>query len=199
LSSSETGGAWDKGSRLKGSLSAEEIARDEAAAEALGVGFAKTEAARHSRPTGTRFGTLVHAALAEVDFGADEGRIARIAAAQGRLLGAPKEEVVAAASAVRDALLHPIMKRAAASETRGECRREVPVMMRMQDGTMLEGVVDLVFREEDEGGAIWTVVDFKSDAELSGRWGKYAAQIKLYVDAVAAATGERARGLVLAV
>jgi hypothetical protein len=43
------------------------------------------------------------------------------------------------------------------------------------------------------------VVDFKSDAELSGRRTKYAAQIKLYVDAGAAATGERARWLVLAV
>jgi ATP-dependent exoDNAse (exonuclease V) beta subunit len=69
----------------------------------------------------------------------------------------------------------------------------------MQDGTMLEGVVDLVFREEDAGGPIWTVIDFKSDAELAGRRTKYASQIKLYVDAVAAATGERARGLVLAV
>jgi hypothetical protein len=43
------------------------------------------------------------------------------------------------------------------------------------------------------------VIDFKSDAELAGRRTKYASQIKLYVDAVAAATGERARGLVLAV
>jgi ATP-dependent exoDNAse (exonuclease V) beta subunit len=197
LSSSEMGGGW--AGRSKAALSPEEVARDEAAAEALGVGFAKTEAARHSRPTGTRFGTLVHAALAEVDFGADEARIAKITAAQGRLLGAPQEEVMAAASAVRDALAHPLMKRAAASEARGECRREVPVMWQMPDGTMLEGVVDLVFREADEKGPIWTVVDFKSDAELSGRRAKYASQIKLYMDAVAVATGERARGLVLAV
>ncbi|HZF47386.1 MAG TPA: UvrD-helicase domain-containing protein [Polyangiaceae bacterium] len=199
LNSSEAGGGWDKGGKAKGPLSPEEVARDEAAAEALGVGFEKTEAVRHSRPRGARFGTLVHAALAEVDFEADEGRIGRITAAQGRLLGAPADEIKAAASAVRDALSHPFMKRAAASAARGECRREVPVMMRMQDGTMLEGVVDLVFREEDAGGPIWTVIDFKSDAELAGRRTKYASQIKLYVDAVAAATGERARGLVLAV
>jgi ATP-dependent exoDNAse (exonuclease V) beta subunit len=199
LNSSEAGGGWDKGGKAKGPLSPEEVARDEAAAEALGVGFEKTAAVRHSRPRGARFGTLVHAALAEVDFEADEGRIARITAAQGRLLGAPADEIKAAASAVRDALSHPFMRRAAASAARGECRREVPVMMRMQDGTMLEGVVDLVFREEDAGGPIWTVIDFKSDAELAGRRTKYASQIKLYVDAVAAATGERARGLVLAV
>lgn len=198
VSSSEMGGGWERTGRFK-LLSPEEVARDEAAAEALGVGFAKTEAARHSRPTGTRFGTLVHAALAEVDFGADDGQIARIAAAQGRLLGALPEEVSAAAAAVRDALSHPLMIRAAASDARGECRREVPIMMRMPEGTMLEGVVDLVFREQDPRGAIWTVVDFKSDAELQGRRAKYAAQIKLYVDAVAEATGERARGLVLAV
>lgn len=180
-------------------LSPEEIARDEAAAAALGVVFERTETARGQRPKGTRFGILVHAVLAEVDLDAGEAVAASIAAAQGRLLGAPPEEVAAAALAVRDALGHGVLRRAAASAARGECRRESPVMLRMPDASMLEGVVDLVFREEDADGPVWTVVDFKTDAELAGRRAKYASQIKLYVDAVAAATGERARGLLLAV
>ena len=62
-----------------------------------------------------------------------------------------------------------------------------------------EGVIDLAFREVTPEGAVWTVVDFKTDAELDGRRSKYETQVSIYVEAVRSATGERARGVLLSV
>jgi ATP-dependent exoDNAse (exonuclease V) beta subunit len=73
-----------------------------------------------------------------------------------------------------------------------EVRREEPVVHRLADGTLLEGVVDLAFRDADG----WTVVDFKTEG--SDRE-SYGAQVHLYCAAVEAATGLRARGVLLAV
>jgi ATP-dependent exoDNAse (exonuclease V) beta subunit len=56
-------------------------------------------------------------------------------------------------------------------------------------------VVDLAFREADT----WTVVDWKTDAELGSRRATYAAQVQLYADAIAHATGERAEAMLLVV
>ena len=56
-------------------------------------------------------------------------------------------------------------------------------------------MVDLAFRERGE----WTVVDFKTDVELSDALDIYRTQVGLYVTAVAAATGEPARGVLMSV
>jgi ATP-dependent exoDNAse (exonuclease V) beta subunit len=69
----------------------------------------------------------------------------------------------------------------------------------VEDGSLLEGVADLAFRETDEAGARWTVVDFKTDPEIAARRAEYERQVRLYVEAVAAATGEPARGVLLVV
>ena len=82
--------------------------------------------------------------------------------------------------------------RAAASPA---LRREVPVFLHQEDGRLAEGVVDLAFREADR----WTVVDWKTGAELGPRRATYAAQVQLYADAIARATGERADPLLLVV
>jgi hypothetical protein len=42
-------------------------------------------------------------------------------------------------------------------------------------------------------------VDFKTDAELGSRRAAYAAQVRLYADAIARATGEPAEPLLLVV
>jgi ATP-dependent exoDNAse (exonuclease V) beta subunit len=143
------------------------------------------------RPHGVRFGTLVHAVLAAIDLAADGEQVARLAAIEGRILGASADEVAAAEVAVRNALAHPLLRRAAAVR----CRRETPIAVVLDDGTLLEGVVDAAF--EDETG--WTVVDFKTDVELEARLEEYRAQVRLYVRAVAAATGRPARGVLLRV
>ncbi len=84
----------------------------------------------------------------------------------GRLVGADDKVIAAAAAAVGAALKHPIMRRAAASAETDGLRRETPVSLRRADGTQVEGVVDLAFREATSEFTGWTVIDFKTDREF---------------------------------
>jgi hypothetical protein len=59
----------------------------------------------------------------------------------------------------------------------GRCRRETSVACRQPDGSLVEGVLDLAF--EEAGG--WTVVDFKTDAEMAASSGGIAARWALRV------------------
>jgi ATP-dependent helicase/nuclease subunit A len=155
-----------------------------------------TDAPRIGRPHGKRFGILVHAVLSTIDLGAGAKRIENQARAQGRLVGATPDEVAAAASSVAAALRHPLLVRAKGASA---CRRESPISTPATDGTLIEGVLDLAFREIEGDTPIWTVVDFKTDVEIAGRRDDYRRQVRLYADAVAAATGEKARGVLLSV
>ncbi len=180
--------------------------RAEALAKAEPPGSASVEIlrvalARDTRPGGRRFGTLVHATLACVDLDVDAAGVRAEAAIQGRLVGATPEEVEAAGRAARAALAHPLLVRAARAGAEGGLRRETPVLLRLADGRLAEGVVDLAFREPGDGAGAgsWTVVDFKTDRELAPRRAEYEAQVGLYAEAVATATGEPARGVLLIV
>jgi ATP-dependent helicase/nuclease subunit A len=137
------------------------------------------------RPGGPRFGTLVHAALATVALDAGPAQIAEGVFLQARILGAPAAEVEAATAAVTAALAHPLMARVRDAWRAGRCRRETPVAWRQPDGALVEGVLDLAF--EDAGG--WTVVDFKTDAEIAAELATYRRQVRLYASIVARATG----------
>ncbi len=173
------------------------------AGEALpDVRVEEVAAVRDGRPGGVRFGSLVHAVLASVSLGDAASGVRAIAEGQGRVLGATAAEVGAAAEAAVVALAHPLLRRAAAAADHGGLRRETPVALRLPDGSLAEGVVDLAFREpadaeRGEGG--WIVVDFKTDRELETRRGEYARQVALYAEAVASATGEPARPVLLVV
>ncbi|WP_394839892.1 UvrD-helicase domain-containing protein [Pendulispora rubella] len=151
---------------------------------------------REGRPRGKRFGVLVHATLAAVDLHAGPDAVAKVARIHARLVGASGAEIEAATVAVVAALAHPIFDRARAAT---ECRRESPILCHMDDGAVLEGVLDLAMRERDEHGHIWTVVDYKTDAEIAERVREYEAQVLLYANAIAESTGERARGVLLSV
>ena len=159
------------------------------------IDVAEVAVDRGSRPSGRRFGSLVHATLAVVDLQADSSAVHQTVQAQARLLGATGDELAAAATAVEGALAHPLLQRAALAHGRGELRRETPVMLLQPDGILAEGVVDLAFREENR----WMVVDFKTDRELEPRRREYEAQVGLYVEAVAQATGEPAEGCLLVI
>jgi ATP-dependent helicase/nuclease subunit A len=150
------------------------------------------------RPHGRRFGSLVHAVLAFVDLGAGRAGVEAVAGVQARLLGATEEEREAAVEAAVAALGHPLLRRAAAAARAGRCRRESPVALRLEDGTWVEGVLDAAFFEEAPEPR-WTVVDFKTDVELAGRAEEYRRQVALYARAVARATGQPARGVLLRV
>jgi ATP-dependent helicase/nuclease subunit A len=163
------------------------------------VALEQVDSPREGRPRGRRFGTLVHAVLAEVDLLSGEAQVEQVAVVEGRLLGAPVEEITASVRAVSAALRHPLLQRAAVCAHRGDCRRETPVLLPLPDGSVVEGVIDLAFREEGPSGATWTVVDFKTDAEIEGRLAHYENQLRLYATAIGAATGEAARGVLLSV
>ena len=138
------------------------------------------------RPGGARFGELVHAVLAQVPLSADRGVVEEAAALAARLFGATEAEEAAAVRAVANALAHPVIERARAAEARGECRRETPLSLMAEDGTLIEGIVDLAFREPSG----WTVVDFKTDREIDRAGPVYRRQVSLYATAIGRATGE---------
>ncbi|MDX2165446.1 MAG: UvrD-helicase domain-containing protein [Deltaproteobacteria bacterium] len=144
------------------------------------------------RPRGARFGALVHAVLALVPLDADADAIAAVAAVQARILGAPTAEYDAAIAAAAAALAHPLLRAAAAAPV---CRRELPLTLPADDGTLIEGALDLAFR--DAGG--WTVIDFKTDQELGARADVYRRQVALYASALTQATGLPARAVLLRV
>jgi ATP-dependent exoDNAse (exonuclease V) beta subunit len=121
-----------------------------------------------------------------------------ITANHGRLVGAPPDEIAAAIAAVRAALGHPLMLRAAEAERHGRLRREVPVVLNTTEG-MLEGIIDLAFAEPGADGETWTVVDFKTDAELDGLKFAYENQVRFYAAAIASATGRPASAALLIV
>ena len=101
------------------------------------------------------------------------------------------EEIAAAATAVDRVLAHPLFHRARAARA-DRCRREVPVTWRNGKGTIIEGFIDLAFRENGR----WTIVDFKTDEEMR-RAANYAAQVDLYAKAVRASTGEDTVGILM--
>lgn len=139
-----------------------------------------------SRPAGPRFGALVHATLAAVPLDADRQRTAQVTALYARVLGVDDRERAAAEVVVESVLGHPLLARARAAALLGHCRRETPVTLTLGDGTLVEGILDLAFREKDA----WTVVDFKTDLEIGGELGHYRRQVDLYAQAIGRATGE---------
>jgi ATP-dependent exoDNAse (exonuclease V) beta subunit len=139
------------------------------------------------RPAGRLFGTLVHAILRDLDLAGDAAQIAALAQVHARLLDRPPEEADAAASAVAAVWSHPLLERARAAP---RCHRELPIHLRLEDGRLLEGVIDLAFLEGDR----WTVVDFKTDAENAAR---YERQVQWYLYALARLTGQEAAGHLL--
>jgi ATP-dependent helicase/nuclease subunit A len=178
------------------------VALPEPGEEVPEVRVEEVATARGGRPGGLRFGSLVHAVLASVEPGDAAPEVRATAEGQGRLLGATDDEIGAAADAALAALAHPLLRRAAVAHEHGGLRRETPVALRLPDGSLAEGVVDLAFREPADaarGEAEWTVVDFKTDRELETRRVEYARQVALYAEAVTRATGEPARPVLLVV
>jgi ATP-dependent helicase/nuclease subunit A len=146
-----------------------------------------------NRPSGRRFGALVHAVLAIVPLDGDLNTIQRLATIHGRILGAPPEEIDAASESVQVALAHRIFAAARQAAQQGRCRREVPVAWRDTDGLLVEGVVDLAF---EQAGA-WTVIDFKTDEDFRGNEPVYRRQVGMYAAAIQTANGAPVAALLM--
>ena len=144
------------------------------------------------RPGGPRFGTLVHGMLRDVALDASRGDIHALAKMHARLIDAPDSEIQAAVDATSNALGHPFMRRVQAAD---RAHRELPVTLAVEDGRILEGVIDLAFLEGDT----WNVVDFKTDADLTPRLEHYRFQLGWYIHAMTRITGLAAKGYLLAI
>jgi ATP-dependent helicase/nuclease subunit A len=165
------------------------------------VDVERVERGDRTRPGGRRFGALVYALLASIDLNADAPAVEAAASVHGRIVGATAEEISATIATIGRVLKHPILRRAA-SAGNGGLRRESPVLLRLDDGILgilVEGVVDLAFRDDTPDFAGWTVVDFKTDREFEESSDRYIAQVRVYSNAVGAATNSPARGVLLVV
>jgi ATP-dependent exoDNAse (exonuclease V) beta subunit len=140
-----------------------------------------------SRPKGPRFGSLVHLVLSEIEFTASPESIHRIAQTHGRLLNATAEEITAATEVVAAALEHPLLVRARQAS---RIYRELPIVIKHEDPSHLEAVLDLMFLEDGN----WLIVDFKTDAENLQRVDRYKRQLAWYMHSVERTTQMQARG-----
>jgi ATP-dependent exoDNAse (exonuclease V) beta subunit len=142
------------------------------------------------RPGGRRFGSLVHGVIRE---GLFETAAARdVAQSLARTMGATEEETEAVIRVVEEASRHPLIDRARRA---ARVHRELPLLYRLEDGRVLDGVADLAFLE----GETWTLVDFKTDADIASRRAHYEAQLRWYALALSRLTGQQVRCVVFAI
>jgi ATP-dependent helicase/nuclease subunit A len=152
------------------------------------------------RPSGKRFGTLVHAVLATLPLDADGDQVDELAALHAKLFAAPDDERDAAAGIAKKLLKHQRLEAARASIKSGKrVWREAPVSLRIEaegeSPQLVDGQVDLAY-ETDAG---WVIVDFKTDIEIASAQDAYKQQVAMYVEAVKKATGQNATGVLLRV
>ncbi|MBI3925668.1 MAG: UvrD-helicase domain-containing protein [Armatimonadetes bacterium] len=142
------------------------------------------------RPAGRRFGTLVHEVLAGIPLDCDSAAVESAAVLHGRILGAKPSEVRAAAAVVREVLESPVLEGARGA---AELRRETPVAYLAPEGVLVEGTLDLAFRDD----AGWTVVDFKTDQDFERNLPDHRRQLAAYLRAVGEASQLPVRGILL--
>jgi ATP-dependent exoDNAse (exonuclease V) beta subunit len=130
-----------------------------------------------NRPSGRRFGALVHETLRRVPLNASRQQVEATAALAARLLGSEEHEQEAAIYAVRAALAHPLLHRARQAT---RVHREYPLTLTTAPGQVVEGVIDLAFTEADR----WILIDFKSDHDIDSLIPRYQTQIAWYAEAL---------------
>jgi ATP-dependent helicase/nuclease subunit A len=134
------------------------------------------------RAGGRKFGLVVHDIL-ERAASADEIDALAAVCARRRAVGDAERD--AAAAAARAAFAYAT--RSVPDDAR--CYRELPVMVRLADGRLVDGRIDFAWSD----GRSWTVVDYKTDRRKS----RNVAQLQVYGLALQRATGLPVRGLVL--
>jgi ATP-dependent exoDNAse (exonuclease V) beta subunit len=147
--------------------------------------------APRDRPSGVRFGTLVHAVLSLVPLDAGRDTIRAVAETQGRIVGASEQEVAATIESVTAVLAHPLLQRAREAAQNGTLRREFPVVALSGD-TLVEGAVDL-FIDDAEG----LVIDFKTDRDPEVDFGQYERQVAFYCEALGRLRTSTPRGVLM--
>jgi ATP-dependent exoDNAse (exonuclease V) beta subunit len=105
----------------------------------------------------------------------------------GRRHGAGDLDRAAAVDVVRAALAHPALVVPSSARR----YRELPVMVRLDDGTLVDGRIDFAWSD----GESWTVIDYKTDR----REKRNVAQVQAYALALQRATRLPVRGIVFEV
>ena len=155
------------------------------------------------RPSGKRFGTLVHAVLATLPLDADRrrGRASSPPSTPSCLPPRTTNERPRRASppsccSIRGSWPRVRQRRpAAGSGARRRFRLRIDSRTRWQPPHIVDGQIDLAY--EDRRG--WVVVDFKTDIEIASAQDAYQKQVAMYVEAVRRATGKPATGVLLRV
>lgn len=136
-----------------------------------------------SELSGAALGSAFHQVMEEVDlYSPDCGRLARQAAEAAHFWGlaGPGE----LERLLRNTLKHPLLERARRSSI---LQRELPFVCNLQ-GSLIEGIVDLLFLEQE--GLV--IADYKTDrldgAMLEQRWPGYRRQGEIYALAMAEIT-----------
>jgi ATP-dependent exoDNAse (exonuclease V) beta subunit len=134
----------------------------------------------------------VHAILRDAGLGADEKSLHALAESHGRSVGASEADITAAVAASAAALAHPLVVRASTSQ---RLHREFPVTLEVEPGRLLEGTIDLAYFD----GLRWTIVDFKTDADLSAKRTQYERQLQWYSLALSRITGQPVEAVLLSI
>jgi ATP-dependent helicase/nuclease subunit A len=134
---------------------------------------------------GAVFGRLVHRLFEKLDWSRPD-LLEEMAEIEGKAVGAPESMKKKAEDMVRKALKSPLLRRCIES---GKYQKEVPFSYK-NNGTLFEGVMDVVLKEEDG----LTVLDFKTDLVDKKNFGSklehYRPQAQVYSDAIKAIFGK---------
>ncbi len=180
---------WDKASKFASAVSVTEIAKGGDGTQPVMQTLAYHAADDAELPAyaggpaehGTNLGTAFHRILelSRLRPDADLSTLSEEVAASHGVVDAGALESMA-----QSALASEPLQRAATRQHWQELKIAVPF-----GDKVLEGVVDLLFREDDN---TLTIVDFKTDVSVSeARLNSYWEQLRLYAEAVAGATGSR--------
>lgn len=180
---------WEKTSKFVSAVSVTELAKGSNSGQLGTQSLGYNDADDVGLPTyagglaehGTNLGTAFHKMLelSKLHLDADLAALSVGVAATFGILAAPALETM-----VRSALASEPLQRAATREHWQELNVAVPCGEKV-----LEGIIDLLFREDD--GSL-TIVDFKTDVSVTqARLDSYWDQLRLYAEAVELATGNQ--------
>jgi ATP-dependent exoDNAse (exonuclease V) beta subunit len=141
---------------------------------------------------GAVFGKLVHRLFEKMDW-SQPGLVEKMAEIEGKDLGATGPMINRAGEMVREAINSLTLQRVIKSSG---YQKEVPFTFK-NNGTIFEGVMDVVFKEEE--GLV--VLDFKTDklerSDLNPRIEHYQPQAKVYSDAIRTIFGKPPKEVIL--
>ena len=133
-----------------------------------------------------RFGRLVHHLMQAIMPPVEDGEIVRQADYYRKAYNCTPEEAKAAADVVRGLLANDVLRAAMDAEL---VYRELPIMVKLEDGKLVEGRADLVYFD----GGTWTVVDYKT----GGTGSQEKRQVALYAHALQVAKNAPVRAILV--